>query len=370
MVAKCAALAGRRTLPVGAEVLSGADPTKVYVIARVTVSFRRPEGNLVLLRTVYRGDGCLLEPLTVGWLGQERIGELWDMILRGIEAFDEVVLMSGPGDDPHVGTAVAALAPEGVVLHAGAGATVEPGIRIKSQLTWGSTKWEVRPEGSMTPEKEIMSRSSRLEGAPYRAVREVQSLVPEWDIVFDGGAALWMSAMRYGSVEIFTDGSFLAYDRIGRGAAFSPAGSYAATVSSNARCPLSAELDGILCALVMAARVPDVTRVRVRSDSKTAVRYCRAVSEGQDAQRVAPEDAPTRIRRRMMAVERLLEGTGGSVSFSWVRGHNGNEGNEIADRISRLTARRKAAGMDLSGVGDQIRQIVRDESCASKGQLV
>jgi ribonuclease HI len=71
-------------------------------------------------------------------------------------------------------------------------------------------------------------------------------------------------------------------------------------------------------------QTPPGSRVVVFSDSQLVVK----VANGQyRAKKTKP------LARRL--AETLLNRT---VSFHWVRGHDGNEGNEIADRLSKIAA--------------------------------
>ncbi|MDO5635355.1 MAG: ribonuclease HI, partial [Micrococcus sp.] len=144
--------------------------------------------------------------------------------------------------------------------------------------------------------------------------------------------------------DVYVDGSTLRGARVGGSAATAAPGLWAARVVPGAVRSVESELDALLLGHLMALWVGDAEHgVTVHSDSRAALALLRDAIAEPVTLGGARGDRVRRIMRNLLELREQVSAAGVPVRARWIKGHAGDQGNEVADALSRSVARNTLA---------------------------
>lgn len=124
-------------------------------------------------------------------------------------------------------------------------------------------------------------------------------------------------------------------------------------ITGNSGNPTVAELYGVVMAIHRFAEFEG--HLHIKCDSKPAITLARAAMQGKTT---------THSKWLRMAQEAIIAATqksaARSLTIDWVRGHNGDPLNEIADEIAVMARRHGQAGIEYTQSRDRIQIAVKD----------
>lgn len=159
---------------------------------------------------------------------------------------------------------------------------------------------------------------------------------------------------------VCADGSALHGSRHGGAAAVAPDGSWIAYGAPALWRPATAEIAALTLACILIGHRRHDKEVTITSDSLHALAAARQIQESPGrASSLAPAKSDRRHYVRLGHALTLLAGAGVSVRFRWVKGHDGDPGNEVADRMARSVARSTLAGVPAHELPDRLALVHR-----------
>ena len=160
--------------------------------------------------------------------------------------------------------------------------------------------------------------------------------------------------------EVYVDGSVLRGSRIGGAAAVGGPGMWAVRAVSGATMPLEVELEALVLGHVVCAWAGTPgERVTIHSDSRAALALLHAARRERLTLGGARGERIRRSLRRLLAAVDLAQAADVRVETTWVKGHVGVQGNELADDLARAAARHAHVGTSEEDLRLRMARLIR-----------
>ncbi|MCR8676178.1 ribonuclease HI [Micrococcus sp. HG099] len=171
--------------------------------------------------------------------------------------------------------------------------------------------------------------------------------------------------------DVYVDGSVLRGSRIGGAAAVGGPSMWAVQAVNGATTPLEVELEALVLGHVVSAwaGVPG-ERVTIHSDSRAALALLNAARRERLTLGGARGERVRRTLRRLLAAVDLAQAADVRVETTWVKGHVGVQGNELADDLARAAARHAGVGTSEEDLRRRLDRLIdlHEEAEAEAGQ--
>ncbi|WP_144825187.1 RNase H family protein [Micrococcus luteus] len=160
--------------------------------------------------------------------------------------------------------------------------------------------------------------------------------------------------------DVYVDGSVLRGSRIGGAAAVAGPSMWAVQAVAGATMPLEVELEALVLGHVICAWAGTPGgRVTIHSDSRAALALLNAARRERLTLGGARGERIRRTLRRLLAAVDLAQAADVQVDTTWVKGHVGVHGNELADDLARAAARHASVGTPEGDLPERMGQLIR-----------
>lgn len=351
----------------GLPVLPGTVADTSYALIQVTLH----PGWCLARRVLIDDTGRQAGPAHVASIDAERVGDLWDVLLDGLDPATVVLV---PATNPETDPVVIASAPDDldvrlVPTEPSDGEPMHVPPAAQRLLHVGADLHDVLSQ-TLTPLPTVLereaTRASALDAEERARAQAVELLSRSRAVlhatVVSSGTGTYPWSQDAPST-IHTDGSVLHGSGCTGTAALTDTGAWVVSRIRRAYTADQAELAGILWGVLTLARA-ETGRTVVLSDSVHAIRAVRRELSGPVRPWRATSINAGTTEKLLVLIHMAIDLTAVDVQLKWVRGHDGDCGNELADRCARAAARHANAGLDSTRVDAAIRQILasRDES--------
>ena len=160
--------------------------------------------------------------------------------------------------------------------------------------------------------------------------------------------------------DVYVDGSVLRGSRIGGAAAVAGPSMWAVQAVAGATMPLEVELEALVLGHVICAWAGTPGgRVTIHSDSRAALALLNAARRERLTLGGARGERIRRTLRRLLAAVDLAQAADVQVDTTWVKGHVGVHGNELADDLARAAARHASVGTPEGDLPERMGQLIQ-----------
>lgn len=283
-------------------------------------------------------EGKVMRSVSRAWFSLGRIGEVWDVVTEGLE-YDWALVVPDPGMEFLLGL----IGGSDEFLWADLETMeVEARSGIVSRLTLGKPGVE---------EAELKTKKNDMDLTRGKAQKIFTSdpFGPEMMKTDLQGLPEFRSAFGSNHRKTFvawTDGSYITRGSLRGVAVVTSTGHWVVDTASAGKAEY-AEIYAILLAVSHGIHTK-ARKVVIKSDSRAALR---AVEDWLNYEEERGTFKTTKMIKVLNRLRDLVTTYPVEFEFTWIKGHVGNPGNESADRLARLTARR--TGVDIFGVTDE-----------------
>lgn len=322
------------------------------LVVRIGVDLEAEE--VLIARCV--AEGKVMRSVSRAWFSLGRIGEVWDVVTEGM-VYDWALVVPDSGMEfllGHIGGSDLFNWADIETME------VEARSGIMSRLSLGKPGVD---EAQLKTKKNDVDLSSGKASKvfvpdPFEPEMMKSDLVglPEFNSAFGSNNRRVFVA--------WTDGSYITKGSL-RGVSVVTSTGHWVTDAASAGKAEYAEVYAMLLAVSHGIRTK-ARKVVIKSDSRAALS---AVENWLNYRENKVTFRTNKMIKILNRLRDLVNNYPVEFEFTWVKGHSGNPGNESADRLARLTARRKGVGIE--GVtDDEARGILVDTGLFNEiGQL-
>lgn len=328
----------------------GMDTSRVFLLR---ISIDTEAEQVLVTRAV--AEGRVMYHTARSWFTLGRVEEIWSVVSDGME-YDWILVIPDDGNEflmGHIGL------PDDFLWVDRETIMKESTSGFVSRLTPGKPKTD---EAVLKGKKDVIdfslnrivetSKPRSDDFGPVMVKKDLDGIPPLRPVFGENLRDEFIA---------WTDGSYITNGSLRGSAVVTSTGYWAAAPApaGSGKAEYS-ELYAILLAVSHGVRTK-AKKVTIKSDSQAALF---AVERWLEYSQNQVQFTNVKMRKVLNRIRDLVEKYPVEFKFSWVKGHVGNPGNESADRLARLTARRCAVGgLDISD--DEAKGILVDTGAFS-----